>query len=379
MPQPMATPTADGITAVSVGIAEPIVAPIPKCASGISARWPTRIGSRAVRAACSVVSSSSSLAQERTFGAISFGMTLTPSFVSGPRPGARPRWSALRVLRRLAGLLEAVLPAFLLAGVACQEPLGFELRSELGVELDERPRDAEPDGPGLAGDPAAADRDGHVVVALALDRGQRPTGDHAMHARREVVVDRAPVDREPAVAGREPDTCDRALAAYCRELRSDCDHVPTPRCRSSSWPPASCWWPSWRSSPSALRRSPWWRSSPSALRPSTSWRSSASASSPSAWRPLGSWRPWAPAWPAGRSTPDARPTQGQPAPVRRAGAPVPARRAASSASGARSCSSEACRGRPSPPPRPDGPPSGPCTCPPGSRPGARNAGTGLCP
>ena len=82
MPQPMSTPTADGITAVSVAMTDPIVAPIPKWASGIRARWPARIGSRAVRAACSVVSSSSSLAQERTFGAISFGMTLTPSFVS---------------------------------------------------------------------------------------------------------------------------------------------------------------------------------------------------------------------------------------------------------------------------------------------------------
>src|SRR3954452_20580461 len=258
MPQPMATPTADGITAVSVGIAEPIVAPIPKCASGISARWPTRIGSRAVRAACSVVSSSSSLAQERTFGAISFGMALTPSFVSGPRPGARPRWSALRVLRRLAGLLEAVLPAFLLSGVASQEPLGFELRSEVGVELDERPGYAQPHGAGLAGDAAAADRDHHVVVALAFEHGQRPTRDHPMDTRREVVVDRTPVDRERTVARHQPDTSDSALAASRRQLRCGCNHVLTPRCRSSSWRPAwpcSCSWP-WQRSPS-------WRSWPS--------------------------------------------------------------------------------------------------------------------
>ena len=74
MPQPMSTPTADGITALSVGITEPIVAPLPRWASGISARCPARIGSRAVTAAWSRVSSSSSLAHDSTFGAISSGM-----------------------------------------------------------------------------------------------------------------------------------------------------------------------------------------------------------------------------------------------------------------------------------------------------------------
>ena len=37
MPHPMSTPTADGITAPSVGITEPTVAPMPTCASGMSA------------------------------------------------------------------------------------------------------------------------------------------------------------------------------------------------------------------------------------------------------------------------------------------------------------------------------------------------------
>ena len=81
----------------------------------------------------------------------------------------RRRRLALRVLRRLAGLLQAVLAAFLLAGVAPEVPLGLELRAELGVELHQRPRDAEAHGPGLAGDAAAADRRDDVVVALAID------------------------------------------------------------------------------------------------------------------------------------------------------------------------------------------------------------------
>ena len=37
MPQPMSTPTADGITAPVVGMTEPTVAPMPTCASGMSA------------------------------------------------------------------------------------------------------------------------------------------------------------------------------------------------------------------------------------------------------------------------------------------------------------------------------------------------------
>ena len=50
--------------------------------------------------------------------------------------GWEPR-SALRVLRSLAGLLEAVLLGLLLAGVAGEEPGRLERRPRLGVELDE--------------------------------------------------------------------------------------------------------------------------------------------------------------------------------------------------------------------------------------------------
>jgi len=38
MPQPMSTPTAAGMIAPSVGITDPTVDPLPRCASGISAR-----------------------------------------------------------------------------------------------------------------------------------------------------------------------------------------------------------------------------------------------------------------------------------------------------------------------------------------------------
>ena len=49
---------------------------------------------------------------------------------------ARSPGSALRVLRSLAGLLEAVLLALLLASVASEQPGLLERRAQLGIELD---------------------------------------------------------------------------------------------------------------------------------------------------------------------------------------------------------------------------------------------------
>ena len=39
IPQPMSTPTAAGMTAPSVGMTLPTVAPLPRWASGMSATW----------------------------------------------------------------------------------------------------------------------------------------------------------------------------------------------------------------------------------------------------------------------------------------------------------------------------------------------------
>lgn len=63
MPQPMSTPTAAGMIAPSVGMTEPTVAPLPRWASGISARCGWMNGSDAVVTACCRVSSSRMLAQ----------------------------------------------------------------------------------------------------------------------------------------------------------------------------------------------------------------------------------------------------------------------------------------------------------------------------
>jgi hypothetical protein len=58
MPQPMSTPTAAGMIAPRVGITEPTVAPLPRCASGISAMCGKMNGIDAVSIACCRVVSS---------------------------------------------------------------------------------------------------------------------------------------------------------------------------------------------------------------------------------------------------------------------------------------------------------------------------------
>ena len=63
MPHPMSTPMADGMTAPFVGITDPTVEPIPKCASGISATCPSTMGRRDSILACSSVFGSISDAQ----------------------------------------------------------------------------------------------------------------------------------------------------------------------------------------------------------------------------------------------------------------------------------------------------------------------------
>jgi hypothetical protein len=58
MPQPMSTPTAAGMIAPRVGMTLPIVEPLPRCTSGITARWRKMNGRRAVLSNCSRAASS---------------------------------------------------------------------------------------------------------------------------------------------------------------------------------------------------------------------------------------------------------------------------------------------------------------------------------
>ena len=64
-----------------------------------------------------------------------------------------PARLALRVLGRLAGLLQAVLAPLLLTRVAHEVALGLQLRTELGIDVDQRAGDAQTDRAGLAAMP----------------------------------------------------------------------------------------------------------------------------------------------------------------------------------------------------------------------------------
>src|SRR3954452_7044687 len=87
----------------------------------------------------------------------------------GPRrsrkgePRTRLGLLPLGVLRRLAGLLQAVLLALLHPGVAGEEAGLLQRRPRLGVTVDERTRDAESHRTRLTGDAAALDAHEHVV------------------------------------------------------------------------------------------------------------------------------------------------------------------------------------------------------------------------
>ena len=76
MPQPMSTPTAAGMrVSAKVGMTLPTVAPLPRCASGMSATWPAIPWARESMSACLRVTSSRMLAQFLTF-AMGVGFSL---------------------------------------------------------------------------------------------------------------------------------------------------------------------------------------------------------------------------------------------------------------------------------------------------------------
>src|SRR5207237_9040810 len=91
----------------------------------------------------------------------------TPSVPNRNVMGA-PVGSALRVLRCLAGLLQAVLLALLLPRVAGQKAGLLQRDPHVGVELDQATGDAEAQGARLAGNPTPGD--GGVAV---VDLGRR--------------------------------------------------------------------------------------------------------------------------------------------------------------------------------------------------------------
>src|SRR5687767_4981106 len=99
------------------------------------------------------------------------------------------RESALGELEALAGALLAVLLAFLHPAVAGKELAVAERRVEFLVDLLESAGDAEHDGAGLAGEPAAVDANENVQLAHHPRCEQRRDGVILVFDFGEVVVD----------------------------------------------------------------------------------------------------------------------------------------------------------------------------------------------
>src|SRR5437763_1094370 len=118
----------------------------------------------------------------------------------------------LGVLRRLAGLLQAVLLALLDPGVPGQEAGLLQRRAVLRVDQGERPGHAEAQCARLPGDAAAGDPGHHVELVLRAQGHERLVDELLVHLVREVHVERAAVDRPLARTWHDADPGDGLLA-----------------------------------------------------------------------------------------------------------------------------------------------------------------------
>src|SRR6476646_11595922 len=103
---------------------------------------------------------------------------------------------ALRELEAGAGALLAVLLALLHAGIAREETSLLETLAQLHVVELERAGDAVADRAGLAAGTAAVDRHHDVEFVVRLGERKRLLDDHLEHFVREVLIERARVDRD---------------------------------------------------------------------------------------------------------------------------------------------------------------------------------------
>ena len=116
-------------------------------------------------------------------------------------------WGALRAFFRPYFL------RLLLPGVTGEESGLLERGPQLGVELEQRPGDAQAERPGLARHPAAVDGGVDVVGLGGLGQPQRLGDDHPVGGRGEVVLEGLAVDRDGPLAGAEADAGHGLLAA----------------------------------------------------------------------------------------------------------------------------------------------------------------------
>src|SRR5450759_1825463 len=119
---------------------------------------------------------------------------------------------ALRVLRSLAGPLQAVLLALLHPGVTGQQACLLEGRPEVWVVLDECAGNAMRDGPGLTAGAAADHLDADVELALGAGDAQRREGCHLQDPATQVCERFLVIDQDAAFAGLDAHARNRVLA-----------------------------------------------------------------------------------------------------------------------------------------------------------------------
>src|ERR1051325_10652848 len=120
--------------------------------------------------------------------------------------------SALGVLRALASFVTSVLLALDLAWVASDEARLLQHTAKFGVRENQSPRDAVTNRGRLRRDPAAPDVHREIVLAARIGELERLMHDHPRRLATEIILERAIVDDELAVAHRHPDAGNRALA-----------------------------------------------------------------------------------------------------------------------------------------------------------------------
>src|SRR4029077_16545869 len=118
----------------------------------------------------------------------------------------------LRILELLPGTRLPVLLALPHAGVAREQAGLLQRRTQGLVEAHQGAGDPVADGPGLPGRAPATHVDQDVELAERVRQLERLGDDHAQRFAREVVLERSPVDDDPALTRPDPDACSRRLA-----------------------------------------------------------------------------------------------------------------------------------------------------------------------
>src|SRR4051812_17802117 len=108
--------------------------------------------------------------------------------------------SALRVLRALASLVASVLLALDLARVACDEARLLQHRPELGMRQDQRTRDAVTNGGRLGSHAPASHVHRQIVLTPRIGELEWLVHDHPRGLATEVVLQRALIDDQLALA-----------------------------------------------------------------------------------------------------------------------------------------------------------------------------------